>query len=205
MEISVRIKNRDWKSDLTEAAMNTVNKTLDDGRELTPELFRKYLISEHSPVRAVDLRVYLMGIPYASSVHFVRHKIGIEPYVSTNRPDRTKKERSINDTVNHIFDTNPQGLINMARKRLCVGKVAKETYDIMADLKYYLMCHKDIYMNVFGQCLVPDCIYRGGGCPEFKSCGFVDYVVLSGAESIADKYSDYNAIFMQRMSMGGEK
>ena len=48
MKVDIRIKNENWKRDLQEAAMNTINKKWNDGKELTEELFRKYIISEHS-------------------------------------------------------------------------------------------------------------------------------------------------------------
>jgi hypothetical protein len=182
MKVDIRIKNENWKRDLQEAAMNTINKKWDDGKELTEELFRKYVISEHSPIRAVELRITLYDIPYPNSVHFARHVHSI-PYVSTNRPDRTGKERSVNDTCTHIFDINIQALIDMARKRLCFDKVDWITYCYMLEIKKELI-RKGGYYKIIGQCLVPNCVYRAG-CPEFKSCGYYSN------DSIYNRYYDY--------------
>jgi hypothetical protein len=83
-----------------------------------------------------------------------------------------------------MMDINIQGLIDMARKRLCIGKVDKITYAYMLEIKKELI-RKGSYYKVIGECLVPNCIYRGG-CPEFKSCGFYD------ESQIAARYKTYN-------------
>ncbi len=182
MKVEIRIKNADWKRDLQESAMNTVNKKYDDGKDLTEELFRRYIISEHSPIRGVELRITLHDIPYPNSVHFARHVHSI-PYVTTNRPDRTGKERDVNALCTHMMDINLQGLIDMARKRLCFGKVDKVSYGFMKAIKDELI-NMGGYYKVIGECLVPNCVYRGG-CPEFKGCGFHD-------GSIKENYKSYN-------------
>lgn len=182
MKVDVRIKNEDWMRDLQESAMNTINKKWNEGKELTEELFKKYIISEHSPIRGVELRITMYDIPYYNSVHFARHVHSI-PYVTTHRPDRTGTERSINDTCVHMFDINIQGLIDMARKRLCMGKCDKVTYDFMIGIKKAFI-DKGGYYKVIGLMLVPNCVYRSG-CPEFKSCGFYD-------TGIIPRYENYN-------------
>lgn len=193
----IRILNAEWKKDLQEAAMNTVNKKWDDGKELTEELFRKYIISEHSPIRAVVLRVTMRDIPYPNSVHFARHVHSI-PYVSTNRPDRTGHERTANDTCTHIFDVNIQALVDMARKRLCVGKVDKVTLGYMSDIKKELIAMGGYY-KVLGEMLVPNCVYRSG-CPEFKSCKLMEKIYGSAGSSsaIVERYKVYNDWFLAR-------
>ena len=190
--VEVRIKNENWKKDLQEAAMNTINKKWDEGKELTPELFKKYILSEHSPIRGVELRIIMTDIPYYNSVHFARHVHSI-PYVTTHRPDRTGQERSINDICTHIFDTNIQGLVDMARKRLCLDKCDKITYSFMKEIKQILINNFDPYLKVLGEMLVPNCIYRGG-CPEFKSCGFDKKIshLCYDDYNIKNRYLEYN-------------
>lgn len=178
---------------IQEASMNTVNKKLDAGKEMTPELFRKYLISEHSPIRSMMLRIHLLDIPYYNSVHIARHHVGMTHYVTTHRPDRTGAERTIHDMVNHLMDINIQGLIDMARKRLCKGKCDKVTYEIMLAVKTELMNSQDDYLKVIGEMLVPNCIYRYG-CPEFRSCGLSKVWSDNRYGSIQDRYSHYNNI-----------
>ena len=170
MKVKIRFKNKDWKRDIQEAAMNTIRKSYKEAKKMTPELFEKYLISEHSPIRALDIRIYLLDISYYTSVHYARHIHSI-PYVTSNRPDRTKKERSTNDTVDHIFDINPQGLIDMMRKRLCKGQCDPITYELAILIKTELMKSFNPYFKVLGKILVPNGVYRGF-CPEFKKCGY---------------------------------
>jgi hypothetical protein len=129
--------------------------------------WRKILMAEHSPIRTVMYKG-TWKIPKWVSTHFVRHKIGVEHYVSTSRPDRTggqdraEKEKE----VTHVMYLNPQAIINISRKRLCklaspeTTKEWREFLDNLAqdDPELVALC-------------VPECIYRGF-CPEFKPCGY---------------------------------
>lgn len=170
-EIKVNIikhpSDEDWIM-VKRLALNTVNKKLvsnvvnDDWKE-------RILKAEHSPIRYLTF-VIEMKIPYYSSVHFSRHKIGVEHYVQSQRNDRQNNyDRNLarQDTmVNHIMVINAQALIQMARRRLCF-KADKTTSDIM-----YKICDEVWKTNPeFTEILVPDCLYRGGCC-EMQSCGF---------------------------------
>ena len=75
-------------------------------------------------MRNVALRTQLfwivMEVPYFVSVHFSRHKIGVEHFVKTNRDDMGgEPEADRNTLVTHGMLINAEALINMARKRLC--------------------------------------------------------------------------------------
>lgn len=48
---------------------------------------RRILDAGHSPIRTLMFTVR-MEIPYYVSVHFVRHKVGVEHYVRSQRNDR---------------------------------------------------------------------------------------------------------------------
>ena len=64
--------------------------------------------SEHSPIRRMKFYWRWCELKSWVSVHMVRHKIGIEHWVSTQRPDRT-------DTQDKDRDKLPQGaLVNHA-------------------------------------------------------------------------------------------
>ena len=158
--------------DIREAAMNTVRKEAEG--EFSPTLFYRYLISEHSPIRGLTLRVVFGDMLGYTSVHFARHVHSI-PYVSSNRPDRTGKARSVEDTVNHMMDVNCQALIDMARKRLC-RQCSPDTLGWMHELQSALLlcpperAHAEFY-RALGRSLAPNCVYRAG-CPEFKPFGF---------------------------------
>ena len=45
----------------------------------------KLFMSEHSPIRTIQYWVELQGIPSFVSTHLVRHKLGIEHFVESNR------------------------------------------------------------------------------------------------------------------------
>ena len=65
------------------------------------------------------------------------------------------------------FICNAEALINMAHKRLC-AKASKETRDIVALLAAEVgKVDADLAKH-----LVPQCMYRGGICPEPKGCGY---------------------------------
>ena len=104
-------------------------------------------------------------------MHFVRHKHGIEHWVTTQRTDRTgvDRDRSSQDTpVSHECEANAQALIFISRRRLC-SQAAPETREAWQEVK----AEVDKVDHVLASVMVPECIYRGF-CPEFKSCGYVD-------------------------------
>ena len=122
---------------------------------------------EHSPMRTQLFVIEMIDIPTFVSVHFVRHKHGVEHFVKSNRPDRQgyTGDTGRNHPVNHMMLCNAQALINMARKRLC-RKASKETIDIMHMIKEgVLTVDPDLYNY-----MVPECEYRKG-CNELTSCG----------------------------------
>ena len=130
---------------------------------------RKMLLSEHSPIRQLSVKWKWKNLKYWVSVHFVRHKIGIEHFVSTQRTDRTGKnrDRSFQSApVTHECIADAQSIINISRKRLCL-LASKET---TVAWKAFLKELKKKEPELVSAC-VPECIYRGF-CPEIKSCNF---------------------------------
>lgn len=161
---------------------------------LTPESFRKFLLSEHSPIRSVVLRITMEDLSYYTSVHFVRH-VHTQHYVRSNRPDRSKKERSVDDQVVHVMDVNCEALIAMARKRLC-SCAAPDTRATMKAIVEAMRSSGDEYMRIIADFLVPSCVYRAG-CPEpWGNCGFYERLSTSGRD-INMRYQDY-AVFGDR-------
>lgn len=66
------------------------------------------------------------------------------------------------------FIINAEALINMAHKRLC-GKASAETREVIRAICDLVEEHDpDLYRH-----LVPQCVYRGGICPEAKCCGYI--------------------------------
>lgn len=146
-------------------AMNTIGKRFSGN--VTDEWKRRMLMAEHSPIRTLMFTIR-MELPYWVSVHFVRHKYGVEHYVSSQRNDRQSGyDRNIapqDAPVTHIMDINAQELMQMARMRLC-GQAADETRRCMQAI-----CRAVIETNPeFEYHLAPKCVFAKG-CNEFKPC-----------------------------------
>lgn len=122
---------------------------------------------EHSPMRTQLFAIEMQGIPNFVSVHFVRHKIGVEHYVQTMREDRGSKTTADRWTLtNHLMIANAQALVNMARRRLCY-QASAETREVMCSIKNE-MCYAELDLAFF---MVPECVYRGMVCHERRMCG----------------------------------
>ena len=120
---------------------------------------------EHSPIRTQMFWIELLQIPTFVSVHFARHKHGVEHFVTSNRDDRGGTDEVDRETpINHGMWINAQALINMSRKRLC-NKSHKETVQVMKKIKEEVAeVDPDLSKR-----MVPDCVYRGQ-CYELKKC-----------------------------------
>jgi hypothetical protein len=182
----VRIKN---------ACRITVNKEHTDN-EPTNRFKTKLLISEHSPIRLLRINWLWEGIKSWISVHFARHHVGIEKFISTQRTDRTginRDELPQGSLVNFEGEANAQSLIDITRKRLCYQS-SKETREYMEDFKIIL----NVYEPELSDVLVPNCIYRCG-CPEFEECGYWSNFIKKHKEcdllNIENRYKCYNRDF----------
>lgn len=149
--------------------LNTVGK--DSTKAPTEEWIEKLVEAEHSPMRELWFGVK-MTIPYWVSVHFVRHHIGVNHYVATQRDDR-HSERAISrndlpqgELVTHIMSLNAQELVFMAHKRLC-NQASPETREVMK-----MICKEVVAVAPYmKKVLVPLCVYRNGKCSEMFPCG----------------------------------
>ena len=135
--------------------LNTVSK--DSTKMPSDEWKVKLLEAEHSPVRTLNFCIKMIDIPYFVSVHFVRHKFGVEHFVTSQRNDRqTKYDRNKapqDAPVTHIMYLNAQSLINIAHKRLCF-QASKETRELMN-----LIVEEVLKTNPeFKTVLVPNCV-----------------------------------------------
>ncbi|MEE0084341.1 MAG: FAD-dependent thymidylate synthase, partial [Paludibacteraceae bacterium] len=106
--------------------------------------------------------------------HFVRHHIGVNHYVSTQRDDRVFRNEEITradlpqgQMVSHIMSVNAQELMFMSRKRLC-KQAEKTTRKVMKAIvnEVHTTNHEFKEAGV----LVPNCVYRNGKCDEFFPC-----------------------------------
>ena len=159
--------NADW-TDVKNECRTTVNKEATE-KEPTIDFKKKILISEHSPIRLIEIKWRWEGIKSWVSVHFARHWLGWDKWISTQRNDRTgvDRDKSPQDTpVNYDGKGNAQALINVARFRLC-NSAHPETRAYMEDLKESIHEFEPELSDVMQR----NCIYRGG-CPEFNPCPY---------------------------------
>ena len=189
--------NVDWL-DVKNECRNTINKEIST-KEPTSDFKKKLLISEHSPIRLLEVKWRWGKIKSWISVHFARHWLGWDKWISTQREDRTGVDRDNlpqNTLVNYDGKGNAQALINVARYRLCIGAAHPETRKYMEDLKITLSQYETEISNV----LVPNCIYRAG-CSEFTSCGYYEKFKKFCEDNnicidtIQERYDAYNLFF----------
>ncbi|MFT8313292.1 MAG: hypothetical protein ABF633_03440 [Clostridium sp.] len=156
-----------WRK-VADSCRTTVGKGEGDG-EPSSNWKRKLLLSEHSPIRKLKFSWRWLGIPYWVSTHFVRHKFGIEHWISTQRTDRTGEDRNVKPQgaeVTHESEANAQALITISRKRLCHG-ASPETQQAWKLVKEEIAKENP----ELASCMVKDCVYRGH-CYEMYCCGY---------------------------------
>lgn len=163
------LKYEDVWDDVKGAARTTIRKD-GSGKYPTDSWKKTILLAEHSPIRKIKIGWKWKDLLSWVSVHFVRHKFGIEHWVSTQRTDRTGVDRNSQPQsapVDHECEANAQALIFISRRRLC-GQASPETRAAWKEVIEKVR-EKD---PVLASVCVPECIYRGF-CPEFKTCGYV--------------------------------
>lgn len=131
----------------------------------------RMLLAEHSPIRMVQYSWVWNDIPMWVTVHFVRHHIGCEKFVATQRTDRTgsdipRGEHKQGELNSMMFVCNAQELMNISKERLC-AMASKETRDAWK-AALDAISEKD---NVVTRFCVKKCVYRGF-CPEPQGCGY---------------------------------
>lgn len=185
MKIEIKDYVDKWQV-VKDTTMTTVG--MDKGKYPTSEWKTKLLKSEHSPIRNIVITVKFYDIPYWVVGHFVRHKFGIEHFVSTQRTDRNKDDiprdqKPQGSLVDYQFTANAQAIINISRKRLCTG-ASKETREAW---RMFLEVMKEYEPELYNLC-VRECVYRCR-CTEMFPCG-IDKT--DGHIKKVDAYHEYN-------------
>jgi len=181
----------DWVN-IKNKCRTTVNKDYTSNVP-SKEFKTQLIVSEHSPIRLINIDWSWKGIKSWVATHWCRHKW--ECFISTQRSDRTGVNRDDvgqGQPVNFDGNANGQHVIDTWRKRLC--KLASpETRVLAEDYKIKLYKHEP----ELSEGLVPNCVYRCG-CPEFNSCGFWEemlknnpHIRLSNIKSRYNAYNDY--------------
>lgn len=164
MNITVtKITSMDEAKEFIEASVNG------EFHSKIKDLKRLYL-SEHSPMYTQIFKLELRSIPSYVSTHIRTHKSHfISEVVTTNRKDRGgSPDAGRMTTVDMIILCNAKTPVDMCKKRLCSNadsicrevftRVKSEVASVDPDLARFL---------------VPQCIYRGGICPEWRCCGYI--------------------------------
>lgn len=193
-----------WISDSWTRVKNhcrtTVNKSFTDN-EPTKEFKKKLLISEHSPIRLLEIDWTWENIKYWVSTEWSRHKF--EKFITSQRDDRMINEiprdkKTQDSLVNYDGYANAQNTIDSWRKRLCY-QATSEARNLAEEFKLELHKIEPEWADV----LVPNCIYRCG-CPEFSMCQaklWVNFLKWcnennKNINSIQSRYDAYNEYFL---------
>lgn len=150
------------------AARTTISRE-GTGKYPTDSWKKSILLAEHSPIRKIKFNWKWTNLKSWVSVHFVRHKFGIEHWVTTQRTDRTGINRDDlpqSAFVEHECEADAQALINISRRRLC-SQASPET---RAAWKEVIKEVKKVDPVLASVC-VKECVYRGF-CPEMYPCGY---------------------------------
>ena len=156
-----------WR-EVADAARTTIRKDEGTG-EPSSKWKRQILLAQHSPIRKLMFHWKWENLPYWVSVHFVRHKFGIEHFVSSQRTDRTGEDRTVKPQdapVIHECFANAEEVMFISRRRLCsqASPETRKAWQMVVD------AIAKVEPEV-AACCVPECVYRGF-CPEFRSCGY---------------------------------
>ena len=136
---------------------------------------------EHSPLRTVQFKIEFSNLPSYVSVHFVRHKCGIEHFVQSQRVDRSESHTPRHDLpqdapVLHKMLVNAAEIIFISRRRLC-SQASPETRSAWRLVIDQL---RAIGETELADACVPECVYRGY-CPEYRPCGFATTPAFTAA------------------------
>lgn len=198
MKTDITKLHNDWV-DIKNECRNTVNKEATDNIP-SSNFKKKLLISEHSPIRLLEVKWRWASIKSWIATHFVRHNQGWEKWIGTQRSDRTNidRDKSPQDTLVPMnIKANAQALINVSRYRLC-HQSSDETREYMEDLKKSIREVEPELSDV----MVSNCIYRSG-CSEFTPCGywgkFLKYCKDSNIkiDTIQQRYDAYSKMFYE--------
>ena len=122
---------------------------------------------EHSISRTQMFWIEMREVPSFVSVHIIRHKIGVEHFVSSNRIDRGGDEKADRySPVTHSMLINAEAIIKIARARLCF-KASKETRELIYEVKREM----GVVDKALADHMLPNCFHQGLICKEPKPCG----------------------------------
>lgn len=186
----------DWKEVVNDCRATVAKPPF--GKEPSKAWKRAILISEHDPIRDIEVKFRWASIPYWVAMHWKTHIW--RSRTNTQRNDRQanydRNEAPQNSPVDFIGDPNVQHLIDTMRKRLCMT-ASRETRKLAEDLKETIHGVEPEIADV----LVPNCVYRCG-CPENGKCRLFETMVAMypdiASTDIQKRYNAYNEFFYGR-------
>lgn len=193
METKILKIKGDWEEVVNDCRATVAKGEL--GREPSTKFKRSILISEHDPIRDIEIKFRWRDIPYWVAMHWKTHIW--RSRTNTQRNDRQaeydRRKAPQDSPVDFIGDPNVQHLIDTMRKRLCL-MASPETRAYAKDLKEAL---REVEPEI-SDVLVPNCVYRCG-CPENGECKFFENMVAKfpdiASTDIQKRYDAYNRAF----------
>lgn len=197
MTTNIIKRDCDWVL-VKNSCRTTVNKEFTDNQP-TEKFKKQILISEHSPIRLINIFWIWKKIPYFVAMEWARHKF--EKFISSQRNDRQsmydRNSARQDAPVNYDGYANAQNTIDAWRKRLCY-QATPEARKLAEEFKIELRQYEHEWSDI----LVPNCVYRCG-CPEFSMCKerffarFCKYCEENqiNMKNIQERYAAYNDFF----------
>ena len=184
----------DWKR-VVNAARRTWGKEPID-HEPKDSWKRSILLAEHSPIRLLEYDFTITDIRQWVTVHLVRHHVGCEKFVHSQRQDINDQVEVITKRLidilkeegllregwrerDYMFQGEPnemdmtcnaQAFMSISRKRLCYGCPSAETRQAW---EVVIEALREVDPILAEKC-APDCIYRGFCTEGKKCCGYVN-------------------------------
>lgn len=185
----------DWEEVVDDCRVTVAKPPL--GKEPSDKFKRDILISEHDPIRDIEIKFRWRNIPYWIAMHWKTHIW--RSRTNTQRNDRQtsydRRKAPQDALVDFVGDPNVQHLIDSWRKRLC-RMAAPETREYAEDFKIVVHDPEPQISDV----LVPNCIYRCG-CPEPSGCQWYQKMCEQhpdlASTDIQKRYDAYNRIFWE--------
>lgn len=187
----------DWEEVVNDCRVTVAKPPL--GKEPSDKFKRDILISEHDPIRDIEIKFRWRNIPYWIAMHWKTHIW--RSRTNTQRNDRQtsydRRKAPQDALVDFVGDPNVQHLIDSWRKRLC-RMAAPETREYAEDFKIVVHDPEPQVSDV----LVPNCVYRCG-CPEPNGCQWYQKMCEQhpdlASTDIQKRYDAYNRIFWQNI------
>jgi hypothetical protein len=177
MKVSyVRLVGPEW---MTGAMRTTSGGEMDVVKFPSLEMWKKMIVSAggvgHSPLRTLMYRVYVTDVPSWVTVHYVRHHVGVQFYIKSQRHEGRDEEPQ-GQLINMMFDINAHALLTMDKARTC-KKAAKETRAVMEMLRHEMVHKGDDYDKMLAEVMVPPCEWYHS-CFEPSPCGKIQGIKI---------------------------